>query len=141
MKQMLTFILKTAYKERSHEDINAELLNKILDYFILNDAIFDGDDWDFISLEPSEQIGGSNFIQAGAPQHITNGKFTLEVGFGSAETGVKIYRYYTDDKEIVLQFLVNYWQNQALPDLATWEIEVFPNNEKPKKKKWLFGRK
>ena len=141
MKQMLTFTLKTAYKERSHEDINEDLLIQILDYFILNDAIFDGDDWDFITLEPSEQIGGSNFIQAGAPQHITKGKFTLEVGFGSVETGVKVYRYYTDDKEIVLQFLVNYWQKQALPDLATWEVEAFPSSKQPKKRKWLFGRK
>lgn len=137
---MLTFTLKTAYKERSNEDINEEMLSRILDYFILNDAIFNGDDWDFVILEPSGQINGSNFVQVGAPQHITNGKFTLEIGFGNEETGIKIYRHYTDNKKIVLQLLVNYWQDQQLPDLTDWEVETL-SNKKPKKRNWFLGRK
>jgi len=45
----------------------------------------------------------------------------VEIGFETREKGLTLYRLYTKDKELVLQYIIDYWQDQEVPDIHTWE--------------------
>ena len=76
--------------------------------------------WDFMTLVPSIPIKGSSFIQVGSPDAKTNYKMTVEIGFPSSD-GVELYRYYTTNKEEVLQIFKDYYLKQEIPDYKKWE--------------------
>jgi len=87
---------------------------------------FDSDPDDFMVLQPDEPINSCTFLQATKSKKKNTKKNTgfpyiLEAGFGSKNRSVAFYRLSTTDKSIVLQFLINYWQNRETPDISSWE--------------------
>ena len=76
--------------------------------------------WNFMTLVPSIPIKGSSFIQVGSPDAKTNNKMTVEIGFPGSD-GIELYRYYTMDKEEILQIFKDYYQKQELPNYKKWE--------------------
>jgi len=108
-----TFTLHTNSSDYQHSDLSVA---GFADY--LNN--FTADYWDFMTLEPSEPIKGSTFIQVGSPDARTNYMMTVEIGFLNA-TRIEMYRYYTDDKTEVLHILAEYFENQEIPDISNWE--------------------
>ena len=89
-----------------------ELMKDILGYF-------SHDKWDFMTLSPNVLIKGSSFIQVGSPDAKTNNKMTVEIGFPKSN-GVELYRYYTDNKEEVLQIFKDYYLKQEIPNYKKW---------------------
>ena len=112
--QEVTYSLRTNFDEYTNDELNASLFHNIID-------CFSPDIWDFMVLAPDKPISGSTFIQVGAPEEIVDFKFTLEIGFENLKSGLKIYRLYTDDKSMVLQCFIDYWQEQRIPDISLWE--------------------
>ena len=112
--QEMTFSLRTNYAEFSHAELSISLFEDILNSF-------EPDIWDFMVLSPSKPINGSTFIQVGAPQEIVDFQYTLEIGFYSMESGLTMYRSYTTDKDVVLHYIIDYWQEQKLPDISSWK--------------------
>ena len=90
-----------------------ELMKDILKHFSPNE-------WDFMTLSSSIPIKGSSFIQVGSPDAKTDNKMTVEIGFPKSD-GVELYRYYTDDKEEVLQIFKDYYLNQEIPNYKKWK--------------------
>ena len=90
-----------------------ELMKDILKYFSPNE-------WDFMILSSSTPIKGSSFIQVGAPDAKTDYKMVVEMGFPKSD-GVELYRYYTDDKDEVLQMFKDYYLEQKIPNYKKWK--------------------
>ena len=111
--QERTFLLITKFMEYTNEEINVLLFEEIISS--------SPDTWDFMVLEPDKPIQDSNFIQVGAPIAFTDFQFSLEIGFGDMETGVRLYRLLTEDKNVILQYFIDYWQEQRIPDISLWE--------------------
>ena len=109
-----SFSLRTNFDEFSDDEIDSILLDEII-------SSFTPDVWDFIVLSPDIPIHDSTFIQVGAPTENVDYQFTVEIGFETGEKGLTLYRLYTKDKELVLQYIVDYWQDQVIPDIRTWE--------------------
>ena len=93
---------------------------------------------DFLVLAPDKPIGSSTFLQvafntAKNQKKITARKrskspvldpdypYTLEAGFGGKRRSVALYRLKTKDKEVVVQYLIDYWREQKPPDTSSWE--------------------
>jgi len=112
--QERTFSLRTNYNEYTNDELSVLLFDEIL-------SRFNSDIWDFMVLEPDYQVQGSTFIQVGAPQEIVDFQLVLYIGFGDEETGFTMYRLYTADKNLVLQYFVDYWRGQQIPDISLWE--------------------
>jgi len=89
-----------------------ELMNNIL-------KSFSPKHWDFMTLSTNIPIKGSSFIQVGSPDAKTDYKMTVEIGFPKPN-GVELYRYYTDNKEEVLQFFKDYYLEQKIPKYKKW---------------------
>ena len=114
--QEQTFLLETAFRKYANEEINVLLFEEIINS--------SSDTWNFMVLEPDKPIRDSTFIQVGASWNTTAAwpyKFNLEIGFGNAETGVRMYRLVTEDKNVVLQYLIDYWKEQIIPDISLWQ--------------------
>ena len=109
-----SFSLRTNFDEFSDEEIDAILLGAILDSF-------SPDEWDFIVLMPAVPIQDSTFIQVGAPTENVDYQYTVEIGFETKEEGLTLYRMYTRDKALILQWVVEYCGEQEIPDILTWE--------------------
>jgi len=118
--QELAFSLRTEFREYTNEEINALLLEEIISS--------DPDLWDFMVLEPNKPIQDSTFIQVGAPIEFTDFKFVVQIGFGCAETGYRLYHILIEDKNVVIEYIIDYWQEQRIPDISLWEdISYFLN--------------
>ena len=119
----LTFLLETEFRRYANEEINVTLFEEIISS--------SPDTWNFMVLEPNEPIQDSIFLQVGAQWADTAWpfKFNLEIGFGETETGVRLYRFITDDENVVLQYMIDYWQAQSIPDISLWEDVSYFLNE------------
>lgn len=89
-----------------------ELIKDILRHFSPNE-------WDFMTLSSNIPIKGSSFIQVGSPDAKTDYKMTVEISFPKS-SGVELFRYYTDDKDEVLQIFKNYYLKQEIPNYKKW---------------------
>ena len=47
--------------------------------------------------------------------------YTLEAGFGGKRRSVAVYRLNAKDRDIVLQLFIDYWRDQKIPDVSSWE--------------------
>ena len=106
--QERTFSLTTYFRKYTDAEINALLFEEIINS--------SPDTWDFMVLEPDKPIQDSIFMQVGAPMAHTDSSFLLEIGFGS-----RLYLLVTEDKNVVLQYMIDYWQEQVIPDISLWE--------------------
>jgi len=115
-QQELTFTVRTQLNVYSNEELSVALFEEIINSF-------SPDIWDFLVLEPNKPIQDSTFIQVGAPQADSPWpyKFDMNIGFGCAETGFRMYLFITDDQDVVLQYIIDYWQEQRIPDISLWE--------------------
>ena len=113
-KQGLTYSLRTNSNEYKNEELSVSLFNEII-------SGFRPDVWDFMVLSPNKPIKGSTFIQVGAPDETVHFQFTLEIGFENPKSGLLMYRLYTKDKDVVLRYFIDYWQNRIIPDISLWE--------------------
>ena len=109
-----SFTLMTNFDVFSDDEIDHVLFDEIISGF--NPYV-----WDFLVLSPSNPIQDSIFIQVGAPTETVAYQFTVEIGFMTEDGGVTLYRLYTTDKEAVLQYVVDYWKEQTIPDILAWE--------------------
>ncbi|MCL2046413.1 MAG: hypothetical protein FWG88_08525 [Oscillospiraceae bacterium] len=112
--QEQNFTLQTNYDEFIDEEIDATLLDELISSFTPNV-------WDFIILIPDIPIQNSTFIQVGAPTENVENQYTLEIGFETSEEGITLYRMYTDEKDVVLQYIVKYWEEETVPDILSWD--------------------
>jgi hypothetical protein len=110
----MVYTLRTNYYEFTNEILSARLFEEIIDNFSPNE-------WDFMVLSPDKPINYCTFIQVGAPDEITDYHFTIEIGFYNDEDGLIMYRFYTLDKNFVLQCFNDYWRDQKIPDYSKWE--------------------
>jgi len=110
-----TFSLETNFRKYSNEELNVHLFEEIISSR--------PDLWDFMVLEPDKPIKDSIFIQVNSPQATISWppKFILEISLGNTKTGTKMYRLATVDKNIVLKHIIDYWQEQIIPDISLWE--------------------
>ena len=113
-KQGQTYSLRTNFHEYTNEELSVSLFAEII-------SGFGPDVWDFMVLSPNKPIQESTFIQVGAPDKIVDFQFTMETGFENPKSGLRLYRLYTKDKDVVLQYFVDYWQNRIIPDISLWE--------------------
>ena len=127
-KQWLPFSLRTNYCSYSSNMLCAGLFD-----FILLDPEPD----DFLVLAPEVPLGSSTFIQvafntknpvkktarkkSGNTSIDPDNPYTLEAGFGGKRKSVAIYRLNAKDKDIVLQYFIDYWRDQKIPDVSSWE--------------------
>jgi len=109
-EQELTYSVRTDLYEFSDDELYELLFSDILDSF-------EPDIWDFMVLEPSMPIDDSIYIQVG----VENYEYDLQLGFYYEESGYSLYRLHTMDREVVLNYIVDYWQNQRIPDISSWE--------------------
>ena len=109
-----SFSLRTNFDEFLDDEIDSILFDEIL-------SSFTPDVWDFIVLAPEIPIQDSTFIQVGAPTENVGYQFTVEIGFETKEKGLTLYRLYTTDKALVLEYLIDYWKDQVVPDVHAWE--------------------
>ena len=105
------FSLKTDAKEYANNEINARLFEEILDGLTTGT-------WDFMTLSPDSPIENSTYIQVALT---TDEDFEMNIGFGDAQTGYKMYRFETQDKHLVLQYFVDYRDRYRIPDISSWE--------------------
>ena len=112
--QKPTYSLRTNFDEYENNDLSAALFDEILNGF-------SSDVWDFMVLSPDKPINDCTFLQVGAPEEIVDYQYTLEIGFESRKTGLTMYRLYIGDKDMVLRCLIDYWQEQKIPDISFWE--------------------
>jgi hypothetical protein len=119
--QERTFLLKTYFRDYSNKEINARLLEDIINS--------NYDTWDFLVLIPDKPIHDSTFMQVGAPKAHTDSQFFLEIGFGDIERTFILYLLTTEDKNIVLRYLIAYLVEQVIPDISLWEdiSDILPN--------------
>jgi len=112
--QEMVFSLRTNYSEFFDDELSTLLFEEII-------GSFEPDIWDFMVLAPEKPINNCTFIQVGAPDEIVDYHYTLEIGFDSDESGLTMYRLNTLDRDFVLQCFVDYWQDQLIPDVSSWE--------------------
>ena len=105
------FSLTTDVKEYANDEINTRLFEEILDGLSAGT-------WDFMSLTPDSPIENSTYIQVALT---SDEDFEMNIGFGDAQTGYKMYRFETQDKHLVLQYFVDYWDKYRIPDISSWE--------------------
>ena len=110
----LSYSLRTNFHEYTNEELSLSLFDEII-------SGFSPDVWDFMVLSPNKPINDSTFLQVGAPEEIVHFQFTLEIGFENPKSGLRMYRLYTKDKDLVLQYFIDYWQNRIIPDISLWE--------------------
>ena len=109
-----TFSMETNFRTYSNEELNAQLFEEIL--YTRPDL------WDFMVIEPNRPIKNCSFLQVSYPQATSwPPPFILEISLGSKKTGAKMYRLTTVDRNIVLKHIIDYWQNQVIPDISSWE--------------------
>ena len=115
----LRFSLTTDGKDYANDEINALLFEEILD------GLSTGT-WDFMALTPNRPIQNSTYIQVAL---VSDEDFEINIGFGEAQTGYKMYRFMTEDKNLVLQYFVDYRDKQRIPDISSWEdiSDTLPN--------------
>lgn len=120
-EQQLSFSLRTNYTSFS----NNMLCTSMFDFMLSNP-----EPDDYMVLTPEAPIGSSTFLQVAfntakkiSRKTVMNPdySYTLEAGFGGKRRSVAIYRLNTKDKGIVLQHFVDYWRNQKIPDVSSWE--------------------
>ena len=109
-----SFSIRTNFNEFQNDEVSISLISQIVDGFRSNK-------WDFIVVSPDLPIQDSTFIQAGSPEEIVDFQYTLEIGFFTEENGRTLYRLYTKDKNIVMEYLTGYWMEQKIPDIQLWE--------------------
>ena len=112
--QERTFLLRTYLNEYTNDELSILLFEEIL-------SSFSPDAWNFMTLVPDKPIQESTFIQVGAPLEFFDFQLVLYIGFGDMETGYTMYRLLAEDKNVVLQYFVDYWQEQQIPDISLWE--------------------
>jgi len=113
-QEQITYSIRTNFDEYSNDELDELLFDEII-------SSFSPEFWDFMVLSPDIPIQDSTFIQVGAPQESVGFVYTIEIGFETKEDGLTLYRLYTDDHDIALQCIIDYWQDQKIPDVATWE--------------------
>lgn len=109
----LTYTLETNGSLYSHDDLSVDGFADYLNHFTPNY-------WDFMILTPSTPVKGSTFIQVGSPDAKTDFRMTVELGIYNPNK-IEMYRYYSDNKEEVLQILTDYFEKQELPNYKNWE--------------------
>jgi len=113
----LTFSLSTHFKDYKNHELTALLFEELING--LNPDV-----WDFLVLEPSKAIQDITLIQVGAPDEKSNFQYRLNIIIDNDETGQNMYYFYTEDKNVVLQFFVDYWQDHKIPDISSWEEQT-----------------
>ena len=113
-KRKQPYTLETNSRGVLKRKITPELFSEIL-------SSFNQDEWDFMTLAPDNPIESCTFIQVGSPQEVTAFQYMLEAGFHTPQSGLKMYRLLTGDRNRILQYFVDFWKEQIIPDVSLWE--------------------
>ena len=108
-----TYQVETNFNDYTNDELDIDLFKEIINSF-------SADEWDFMVLSTDKPINDCTFIQAGAPQEIVDFQYVVEVGINNKKSGLRVYRMYTEDKNEVLQYFVDYWKEQKIPDISSW---------------------
>ena len=105
------FSLMTDAKEYTNDEISTRLFEEILDGLIAGT-------WDFMTLSPDRPIENSTYIQVALT---ADEAFEMNIGFGETQTEYKMYSVETQDKNLVLQYFVDYRDRYRIPDISSWD--------------------
>ena len=117
--------MDTHYQVNAHEQIAAEI-----------DRI-KGVAGAFICIEPDELVEGSTFMQVCYLQK-TKGLFVkkviaeyyqLEVQMQEPNGDLYLHTAHLDDAHTVINIMCDYLEKQRLPDISSWERELFYKNK------------
>lgn len=111
-----TYSMRTQDYNYTHNELHKLGKKAFLDHL----EQFTTEIWDFIVLESDVPINRSTFIQVGAPDINNNLNLTVEIGMKNAEK-IEMYRYYTSNISEILEMLMNYFEQQQIPDISSWE--------------------
>ena len=110
-----------SYSLRTNNSIySSNMLCSGLFESILN--ITDPDPDGFMVLAPDEPIDRCTFLQMTYnTAKNADSNYILETGFGRKNKSTALFRLYTNDKEIALRYFNDYWRDQIVPDVSSWE--------------------
>lgn len=110
MYSTLRYTLESNGTTYENESINASLLVDLITNLELQE---------YVVLEPSELVEGSMYLQAAALEE--PGQVVAEIRLQEGEHGFRHYSYMTADTNVVLQWFLDYWGKQQLPQLESWQ--------------------
>lgn len=120
----MTFTLEVDDQQYYDQQINEEFLQALL--IPSEEDVQKGiQEWELITLEPSEPIQHSTFIQL-----LTYDQdcFDVQIGFGKGEE-LSVKLTCIQGGEQVMSILYDYWKEGIVPDTENWE-EVYRYKEK-----------
>jgi len=112
---MPTYSLRTNFSDYTSDEISISLFEKHINILLYSGV------YDFMVLCADKPIQHSTFIQAVCPEEITDYKFIIEIGFHDNQSELEMYRYYNHNQDDVLQYFIDYWKEQKIPDISSWE--------------------
>ena len=110
------YSLQTISYEYENGKLSVELFNEII-------SGFTPDVWDYMMLSPNEPIDNCTCIQFSSFDDGTcDFRYRLEAYFGSTDDNTwKVYRSPSSDKSIAIQHFIEFWKEQKIPDISSWE--------------------
>ncbi|PYE45535.1 hypothetical protein HUB98_23955 [Paenibacillus barcinonensis] len=110
MYSTLRYTLESDGTTYENDGINASLLVELITNLELQE---------YVVLEPSELVEGSMYMQAAALGE--PGQMVAEIRLQEGEHGFRHYSYTTADTTMVIQWFLDYWGKQQLPQLESWK--------------------
>ncbi|MCK6074751.1 hypothetical protein [Paenibacillus silvae] len=110
MYSTLRYTLESNGTTYENDSINASLLVELITNLELQD---------YVVLEPSELVEGSIYMQAAALEE--PGQMVAEIRLQEGVSGFRHYSYTTGDPTVIIQWILDYWGKQQLPQLASWK--------------------
>ncbi|MFX3647966.1 MAG: hypothetical protein ACE3K2_29170 [Paenibacillus sp.] len=110
MYSTLRYTLESNGTTYENVSINASLLVDLITNLELQD---------YVVLVPSELVKGSMYMQAAALEE--PGQMVAEIRLQEGEDGFRHYSYSTADPTAIIQWFLDYWGKQQLPQLESWQ--------------------
>ncbi|MCF7755933.1 hypothetical protein KQ941_15910 [Paenibacillus xylanexedens] len=110
MYSTLRYTLESNGTTYENDSINASLLVELISNLELHE---------YVVLKPSELVEGSMYMQAAALEE--PGQMVAEIRLQEGEDGFRHYSCSTTDPTMIIQWFLDYWGKQQLPQLESWQ--------------------
>ncbi|WP_339303517.1 hypothetical protein [Paenibacillus sp. FSL R5-0519] len=110
MYSTLRYTLESNGTTYENDSMNASLLVDLITNLELQE---------YVVLVPSELVEGSMYLQAAALEE--PGYMVAEIRLQEGEGGFRHYSYSTTDQTAIIQWFLDYWGKQQLPQLESWQ--------------------
>ncbi|MCW3793707.1 hypothetical protein OM416_19120 [Paenibacillus sp. LS1] len=109
MYSTLRYKLESNGTTYENDNINASLLVDLITNLELQE---------YVVLVPSELVEGSMYLQAAALEE--PGHMVAEIRLQEGEEDFRHYSYKSTDTTGIIQWFLDYWGKQQLPQLESW---------------------